>query len=407
MAARSFAPFRHRAFLLVWLGALVSNVGTWMETTALSFYVADTSSAGASGLVAAAGFIPMAVLGPVGGAWADRFDRRKIIIAANTAMGLVAAAVALLVAAGEATAGHLAVLSLIGGSAGALGWPSFQAVLPGLVPPEDLVAAIGLSSTQWNLGRILGPSAAALAIAIGGVPAALWVNAASFLAVIAAVVAARIARHVGTRRSVLVSVADAARFARDTPAVRAMLPVMAVVVFVASPFLGLVAQMATNVFGSGQGGTSLLVTAQGVGAVLAGTSMGSLSARFGVRSVLACTAVLLVPTLVVYGAAPNIGVAAIGLAMAGYCYMAVLSSCTSITQRSAPPEVRGRAMIANNVVLGAAYPLGVLVQGVLADATSLRTVTIGSGLVLGACALMLASIRPRHTVPIALLDATV
>jgi hypothetical protein len=65
------------------------------------------------------------------------------------------------------------------------------------------------------------------------------------------------------------------------------------------------------------------------------------------------------------------------------------------------------ALIANNVVLGAAYPLGVLVQGVMADATSLRTVTIGSGLVLGACALMLASIRPRHTVPIALLDATV
>ena len=79
MVARSFAPFRHRGFLLVWAGALVSNIGTWMETTALSYYVADTSSAGASGLVAAAGFMPTALLGPVGGAMADRFDRRKVI----------------------------------------------------------------------------------------------------------------------------------------------------------------------------------------------------------------------------------------------------------------------------------------------------------------------------------------
>src|SRR5207237_699110 len=70
MAARSFAPFRHQAFRLVWAGALVSNVGTWMETTALSYYVADTSTASASGLVAAAGFLPTAILGPLGGAWA-------------------------------------------------------------------------------------------------------------------------------------------------------------------------------------------------------------------------------------------------------------------------------------------------------------------------------------------------
>ena len=83
MPVRSFSPFRHRGYLLVWVGALVSNIGTWMETTALSYFVADTSSAGASGLVAAAGFIPTALLAPLGGAWADRFDRRRIIAVSN------------------------------------------------------------------------------------------------------------------------------------------------------------------------------------------------------------------------------------------------------------------------------------------------------------------------------------
>ena len=404
MALKSFAPFRHRGYLLVWSGALISNIGTWMETTALSYYVANTSSAAASGLVAAAGFVPTALLGPLGGAWADRFDRRKVIALANAAFAVVAATVATLVATGHATPARLAVLSLLGGCMSAMSWPSFQAVLPDLVPPEDLVAAIGLASTQWNLGRILGPSAAAIAIAIGGVPAALWVNAASFLAVIAAVMLAPIPVRPSVRRKVRVAIGDAISFARTTPAVRAMVPIMVVVVLVASPFLGLVAQMATNVFGANQAGTSLLVTAQGIGAVAAGASMGSLSGRFGVRRVLVMSALVMVPALIAYGAAPTIGVAAVALVVAGGCYMGTLSSCTSITQRSASAEQRGRAMIVNNFILGAAYPIGVLLQGVVADHTSLRFVTIGSGVVLGVCAGAVALLRPRHTDPIAVLD---
>ncbi|MEO7398658.1 MAG: MFS transporter, partial [Ilumatobacteraceae bacterium] len=176
MSSASFAPFRHRAYLLVWIGAMISNVGTWMETTALSYYVADTSAASWSGVVAAAGFLPTALLSPVGGAWADRFDRRKILIVANLYSALVAVAVALLVSTGHATPLLLALFALLAGCGHALGFPAFQATLPDLVPPEQLVAAIGLSSTQWNLGRIIGPTAAGVAIWAGGVPAALWCN---------------------------------------------------------------------------------------------------------------------------------------------------------------------------------------------------------------------------------------
>ena len=404
MVARSFAPFRHRGFLLVWAGALVSNIGTWMETTALSYYVADTSSAAASGLVAAAGFVPTALLGPVGGAMADRFDRRKVIAFANAGFAVVAATVAMLVASGHATPGRLALLSLLGGCTSAISWPSFQAILPDLVPPEDLVGAIGLASTQWNLGRILGPTAAAIAIAIGGVPTALWVNAASFLAVIAAVLAAPVPSRVGVRRTVRVAVRDALAFVRTTPPVRAMLPVMTLAVLLGSPFMGLSAQMATNVFGADQHGTSLLVTAQGIGAVVAGASMGSLVARWGTRQVLRTAAVVTAPTLVLYGLAPSLWSAALTLVVLAGCYMATLSSCTNITQRSASAEVRGRAMIVNNFVLGMAYPVGVLLQGELADHWSLRAVTVASGVSLGVCLAVLAIARPRLTDPIARLD---
>lgn len=405
MALRSFAPFRQRAFTLVFLGALVSNIGTWMEATALSYFVADRGSVSASGLVAAAGFLPGAVLGPVGGAWADRFDRRRIMVIANGCSGLVAAAVAIVVATDHATPGRLALFSLVGGCTGAIGFPAFQAVLPDLVPKEDMVAAIGLSSTQWSLGRIVGPSLALLAIAVGGVPAALWINAVSFLAVMIAVVLARIPRQAVTaRRSVLGSVRDGISFARTSAPVRAMVPIMALTVFVAAPFIGFIAQMATNVFDADQGGTSLLVTAQGVGAVVAGTALGSVSARFGVRTFLVGSIVVLAPALVAYGLAPNLWLAALAVLVTGGGYMAVLSACTSITQRSASSAERGRAMVVNNFLLGAAYPLGLLVQGVIADRWSLRTATAGSGVVLGGIALVLLLWPRRFTGPIAVID---
>src|SRR4051794_32037901 len=125
MASRTFAPFRYRAFTLVWFGALVSNVGTWMETTALSYYVADTSTISSSGLVAAAGFLPSALLSPVGGAWADRFPRQRIIVISNAVAVVIAASVALLVATSDPTPGVLALFALAGGCAGAIGFPSF------------------------------------------------------------------------------------------------------------------------------------------------------------------------------------------------------------------------------------------------------------------------------------------
>lgn len=400
MAVRSFSPFRHRAFLLVWLGALVSNVGTWMETTALSFFVADTSRPSASGFVAAAGFIPTALLGPVGGAWADRFDRRRIMYCTNALSAVIAGSVAVLVASGNATPGRLALFSFVGGCTGAIGFPAFQATLPDLVPPDELVAAIGLSSTQWNLGRILGPMAAAIAISIGGVSTALWVNAISFLAVIVALSFAAIPHRQGVKRAVWRAVADGVRFVRTTPAVRAMVPVMLGVVFLGGPFIGFIAQMATNVFGARQGGTGLLVTSQGIGAVIAGASMGSLSSRFGVSRVLAGAVCLLGPALVAYGSSPSLWFAAPALVVVGGCYMSVLSCCTSITQQSAPSELRGRAMSVNNFVLGAAYPIGLLVQGYIADHTSLRVVTVGAGIAIAVAVVSGRLVRPGQLRPI-------
>ncbi len=402
MPSTAFAPFRQRAFALVWMGALVSNIGTWMETTALSFYVADTSRAAWSGIVAAAGFLPTALLSPVGGAWADRFRRRNILIWTNVAASVIAASIAVIVATGAATPAILALMSLAAGSVNAIGFPSFQATLPDLVPPEDLVAAIGLSSTQWNLGRILGPTAAGIAIWIGGVPAALWCNAVSFFAVIIAISFAAIPLTPRTKRPILHAIRDSIHFGRTNPAVRSMLPLMFVVSLIGAPFIGFIAQMATKVFHTQQSGTSFLVTAQGVGAVIAGATIGSLTHHFGMRRVTVGAVSFFGPAIVLYGISPNIVLAAFFLALAGGGYMACISSFSSITQQSAPPELRGRALTLNNFVLGFAYPLGLFIDGPIADATSLRAVTAGSGILLIAILLVARVVRPRSTEPIEL-----
>jgi MFS family permease len=395
MASESLAPFRSRDFSIMWGGALFSNIGTWMETVALGYYVADTTGkASWSAVVAAAGFVPGAIVGPIGSAMADRLRRRRVLIVTNAIAAVIAAVLAWWVGTGDATPAGLALLAFVAGAVVMFGFPSFQVSLPDLVPRDQLVAAVGLSNAQWNLGRIVGPSLAALAIAAGGIELALWCNAISFLAVIGAVALVRLPHRPGERRPVFSALADGVRFARTTPAMRRMVVVMISVVFVGAPFIALVPQIATNVFGGGETSTSILVTCQGIGAVAAAVMLGGITKRLGSWRVLVLSSFAFCAALVLYGSAPVFAVAALGLVLVGLTYGFAFTSFAGIAQQLAPDEMRGRVLAVNSFVLGTMYPLGLLVQGVVADATSLRLVTAGSGIVLAGVLLALGTHRP-------------
>ena len=367
----------------MWMGALVSNIGTWMETVALAYYVAETTGKPSwSAIVAAAGFIPAAIVGPVGSAMADRLDRRRVLITTNSLAALIAATLAIWVGSGNATPGGIAVLSFVAGAVSMFGFPSFQTALPDLVPREHLVAAVGLSNAQWNLGRILGPALAALAMTIGGIGTALWCNVISFAAVIVAVSAAGLPQRESSRRPIFAALADGARFARHHPAMRRMLALMIATMLIASPFIAFVSQMATNVFDGSARATSLLVVAQGIGAVTAAFTLGGLTKRLGVWRLLTGAVLLLGPALVVYAIAPHLWVAAIALAFVGLLYGYSFTSFAGVAQQSAPDEMRGRVLAVNSFVLGLLYPIGTLIQGALADTAGLRWVTAMSGLTL-------------------------
>lgn len=371
----------------MWTGSLVSNIGTWMETVGIGYYVADTTGkASWSAIVGAAGFIPNGILGPIGSAMADRLDRRRTILIGQALAAVIAAIVAIWVGSGDATPAGLALLALASGCVFAFSFPSFQTSVPDLVPREHLTAAIGMSNAGWNLGRVLGPAAAAGAIALGGIEFALWCNAVSFLAVMVAVVLARISTRRGERRPVFAALVDGLRFARTTPTMRRMLAVMIPTIFIGSPFIAFVAQMATTVLGLESGAVSVLTTAQGVGAVIAAFGLGAVVARHSPPTVLAGAVAALCVSLVAYAAAPNLATMAAALLVVGVTYGLAFVSFSSIAQSCAPDEMRGRVLAVNSFVLGIGYPVGTLVQGVIADAVGLRWVTGGSAVVLAVVA---------------------
>ncbi len=383
--SRSFAPLRHRRFALLWVGAFVSNIGTWMETVGVGILVTETTGrAGWTGLVAAAAFVPAAFVGPFGGALADRIPRRTLLLLTTTAQTGFAALLTLL-AVGTPAPGVVTLIVFGAGCMQALGFPSYTALLPDLVPEEDLVGAIALSSAQWNLGRVIGPALAGIVISAGGYQWAFGINAVSFLAVIAVLLPLRLPRpvpHGG--ESILASIRDGMLFVRREPGLRVVVGYMAVNSLFAAPFIALVPYMAIKVLHEGKSGTSALVTAQGVGAVAMALLLGTLAHRFGSRRVLLGVLWGLPPALVLYAAAPTFAFSVVTIFLVGFLYLGALSSFMSIAQLRAPAAVRGRVMSVMLIMLGTLYPLGSILQGAIADQIGLR-VTMA-----GAAALMLA-----------------
>ena len=258
MALASLRPLRSRNFALIWSAALVSNLGSWMQTVALGVLVyARTDKPAWAGLVAAAGFVPIGLLAPVGGALADRLDRRKLADRSPPwPRRLFAAVLAVLAGLHHDPPWALVVLSFLGGASGAIGFPAYQAMVPDLVPTEDLLGAVSLSSAQYNLGRVIGPALAGLVLLTDNYAFVFGINALSFGAV----------RHrpaarpppeagPGDRRTCRWSqrIVEGARAARAEPGCRSAIGWIAVVALLASPFIALVPAMAKQFHRAGRG----------------------------------------------------------------------------------------------------------------------------------------------------------
>jgi MFS family permease len=407
----SVRPLRHRGFALLWSAGLVSTIGSWMQTVAVgALLISQTGQATWAVLVAAAGFLPIGLLSPIGGALADRLPRRPVLIAGNLADTTVALVLAFLVASGHENPGLLVGLVAVQGAASAVIGPFQQAILPDLVPKSEFLPAIALNSAQFNLGRIAGPALAGAAVAAFGYPVAFVANAASFLAVVAALAFVRLAPPAGRGGdSLLRSLREGLRAARAQPSCWAAIATIAVVALIASPFIALVPAMAlrltprdqggTTAGGAGHGGagygaaghdfarmvagaTGVLTTAQGMGAVVGTLCLTGLAARYGRGRVLAGSLVLFPAVLIGYASAQGLWWGAIGLFAVGLVYIGVLSGLSTVVQLRAPQAYRGRVLGLYLVALGVGYPIGALVQGPVVDRIGIGWTTTASALLL-------------------------
>lgn len=385
MALSSLHPLRSRNYALVWSSALVSNVGGWMQTVALGTLVTlEQHNPLLTALVMAAGFLPMGLLAPVGGVLADKLDRRRFLIATTLAEAAFAFGLAVLVAGGHRSPWLLVVMSFLGSSAGSIGFASYQALLPDLVEADDLLAAVALSSAQWNMGRVLGPALAGIVLVAWSPAAAFAINGLSFGAVVLALAFVRVPSHPRSaqRRSVLAQLRDGASVASRVPGCRSAILLISILALTAAPFIGLIASLAIDGLHRRAGGPATLTTAQGVGAVIGALSLAPLAKRLGHRRVVTVALLGTGLSLVAYGLAPSLELAAVAIAFVGASYISVLSGLNTVVQLRAPEESRGRVLSLFMTSLGVLYPLGLLAQGAIARSIGIKEMTWISGLAL-------------------------
>jgi MFS family permease len=382
VAFSSLQPLRRRNFALIWSAALVSNVGSWMQTVAVGALVTEATGKSAwTGIVAAAAFIPIGIFAPVGGALADRVDRRRYFIGTTIGETFFAVLLAVAVATGNGDPWLVTVLVFCGGVLTALGFPAYQAIIPELVPKEELLAAMSLGAAQYNLGRVVGPALAGVAILVGSYELAFAINAASFGAVIVALLLSKFAErpHNPEETTLRHQIATGIRGALAEPGIRVAIVLIGITALLISPFIALIPAVAINLLHEGARGTSVLVTAQGIGAVVGALALTPLANRFGRRRVLvADLAVLLPATIVLYYAAPSLWTSAVALVAVGAAYIGVLSGLMTVVQLRAPEALRARILSLYMVSLGVVYPVGAVIQGRLGDAFGLREIAIGA-----------------------------
>lgn len=386
MSNHPFVPLRHRAVRMLWGAAVVSDAGTWVQLIVVgSLVAAGTGSAVQTGLVALATFMPQGIASPVGGLLADRFDRRKVFAASLLGQAVVTAGLAIALGMGIRSPGVLTLLILLSSAAGAIGAPSYAAMLPDLVPPEELMAMVSLGVYSWNSGRIIGPLiGTGLALVVG--PAwTVGFNATSFVVMAGAVSLVRRPFRpsgVDSADSVKARLLSGWRTLRATPACWHGVVLLVLFNLTIVPFMGLIPIYAKAEFGGGTGMAGMVASAQGVGAIFGGVLITVLAARYKRSYLVGRLIFVLAAALSVYALAPNRAWVVASGALLGAASSGLFISSSAIIQRDAPNVSRGRVMSIMQASMGVSYGIGLLFIGLIGDALNLHVAfLIGAALI--------------------------
>ena len=385
-----FSALRFRNYRLFWFGQLISVTGTFMQSTAQQWLVLTLSSGSeaalALGIVGALQFGPLLVLGPFGGAIADRWPRRNVLVATQAAAGILALVLWALTATGMVQLWQVFVLATLLGLVNAVDMPTRQAFVSEMVPAESLLNAVSLNSAQFNASRIVGPGLAGGLIALmGGTSQLFLLDALSYIAVIGSLLMMRTSDlvpvpHVEPQHGLarLRAMGDGIRFVLERPSLRVTFLMIAVIGTMGFNFSVLLPLEATDVLQSGAVVFGLLSSALGLGALIGALL---LARRRG-----APTNRMLISMAMVFGILESamaltrsVPIALAMIAVTGYAMSSFSASANTRTQLSSPPEMRGRVMSVYTMVFIGTTPIGSLLISSVASVFGVPVAFVVSG----------------------------
>jgi MFS family permease len=378
---RALAAFTYRDFRVLWFGAFMSTVGTWMQKVAQSWLILElTKSAFYLGLDDFLGQLPILLLTLIGGVIADRHDRRRLLLASQYVQMATALTLATLVFWGKVDIWHILALSFIAGLAQAFGGPAYQSLVPTLVEKKDLPNAIALNSIQFNLARVFGPLLAGATLAAFGTALCFALNGVSFLVVIVALLSLTI-RHIPPteRKPIMHDLKGGLVYVRSQPAIVALTVLAFLTTFLGLPLLTFLPIFARDIFHGGVGRYSTMMAFSGAGAV-AGALVVAWLGRFKHMGLTLLLVQLTFGLLIVAFALSRIvWLSYLLLFFTGAALLIVFSMTASLVQLIVPDHLRGRVVSIYMVAFRGGMPLGSLWGGYAAALSSAPYVLVVNG----------------------------
>lgn len=399
MDVRTFQALRSRDFRLLWTGLSISAVGTWMQIVAQSLLVLDVThgSAFALGAVSLAQAIAFLLFAPAGGSVADRIAKRKLLLLTQGIMMGLAFLLGVLTALGVVRFWMIPVVAFAAGAALSFDQPARNALIAELVPKENLMNAVALQSAVFNGAALLGPALAGFALSRIGYAGNFFLNAASYVAVLAALGLMRDPEARGGARPagrLLDSVREALTYVRRDAVLPSVLLAYGALLFCGPSTALMLPLFARQILHAGPSGLGVLFSAAGAGTVAGAFAVASLGEiRHKVRLLLG-SILLWVVALAVFGLSGSMNVAMPALFVLGAAQNWAVTASVTLLQTRVPPEMRGRAMSLNTLLIMFVRPLGDFPAGALVEVLGLRPTVLAGAALVGTIVCALFAARP-------------
>ena len=365
-----FRALSHRNFRLFWIGAFLSNVGTWMQAVAQGWLVLHlTNSAFWLGLDAFMATAPGFVLTLLGGVFADRIDRRRLLLYTQVVAGLTALGLAALVATEVVNRWMVLGFSFVTGCCMSLASPSYLAMTYDLVGREDLANAVAMNSTQFQLSRVVGPALAGVAFRVFGLAGCFFANGLSFIAVVAALWMVRperpanVSARAGKHRAIWRDLMEGLRYVRNRPRVSSLLLLAAVNSLFGAPYFSLVPIYARDIFHLGETGLALLMGTAGAGAFLGALLVAYLGDIRRKGWFVLGGAIVFGICITGFGVSSRLALSLLFLFGLGFALVVSIAITNTLLQKLVTDQMRGRVMSMFLLSFMGTMPIGNILAG--------------------------------------------